>query len=210
MRKDKINQIDYNLENNLIFSNQENRACRIFKEQFDLINELHKEDRLKVLYLAILNAFYGINKKSSLNQFENQFENQNENAYISVSDSVSVSDIYNSLNNMSKSVLKLLLKTIECKSFSTNYGGKREGAGRKKTNKISESADMFKKPTIEDIKQYCEEKNKNINAIQFYNFYESKDWFVGKNKMKNWRAAINTWEQNQNDNHKLANIGGLF
>ena len=104
MAKDKINQIENKLEKNLIFSNQENSACRIFKEQFDIINNLSQEDKFKVLYLAVFSAFYASNKKSSLNQFDNQNENQFDYAYISVSDSVSVSDIYNSLNNMSRYV----------------------------------------------------------------------------------------------------------
>lgn len=53
----------------------------------------------------------------------------------------------------------------------------------------------FKKPTIEEIQDYCKERNNSINADAFYDFYESKNWYVGKNKMQNWKAAIRTWEQ---------------
>lgn len=53
----------------------------------------------------------------------------------------------------------------------------------------------FKKPTIEEIQDYCKERNNSINADTFYDFYESKNWYVGKNKMQNWKAAIRTWEQ---------------
>ena len=53
----------------------------------------------------------------------------------------------------------------------------------------------FVKPTIEEIKEYCSERNNGINANAFYDFYESKNWYVGKNKMKDWRACIRTWEQ---------------
>lgn len=53
----------------------------------------------------------------------------------------------------------------------------------------------WQKPSIEEIKAYCQERKNNINAEQFYDFYESKNWFVGKNKMKDWKACVRTWEQ---------------
>lgn len=53
----------------------------------------------------------------------------------------------------------------------------------------------FFKPTIEEIAEYCEERNNGINANTFYDFYESKDWYVGKNRMKDWKACVRTWEQ---------------
>lgn len=60
----------------------------------------------------------------------------------------------------------------------------------------------FKKPTIEEIQDYCKERNNSINADAFYDFYESKNWYVGKNKMQNWKAAIRTWEQRDNKTTK--------
>ena len=53
----------------------------------------------------------------------------------------------------------------------------------------------FKKPTIKEINDYCIERKNNIDAENFYYFYESKDWMIGKSKMKNWKAAIITWEK---------------
>ncbi len=58
----------------------------------------------------------------------------------------------------------------------------------------------FCKPTVEEIKVYCSERNNGINAQYFYDFYESKGWCIGKNKMKDWRACIRTWEKNKQDN----------
>lgn len=55
----------------------------------------------------------------------------------------------------------------------------------------------FIKPTIEEIQQYCLERHNGINAEAFYDFYESKNWYVGKNKMVNWKACVRTWEQRQ-------------
>ena len=57
----------------------------------------------------------------------------------------------------------------------------------------------FQKPTIEEIRQYCQEKGYNVDAEQFFNFYESKGWVVGKAPMKNWRAAVCTWNKREKE-----------
>ncbi len=57
----------------------------------------------------------------------------------------------------------------------------------------------FQKPTIEEIRQYCLEKGYNVDAEQFFNFYESKGWVVGKAPMKNWRAAVSTWNKREKE-----------
>ena len=65
----------------------------------------------------------------------------------------------------------------------------------------------FFKPTIDDVKLYCLERNNNIDAETFFDFYESKDWLVGKNKMKNWKASVRTWEKReQNKSQKMSKI----
>ena len=55
----------------------------------------------------------------------------------------------------------------------------------------------FEKPTLSEIEQYCIERNNNINAEQFYDYYESNGWKVGKNSMKDWKAAVRTWERSE-------------
>ena len=57
----------------------------------------------------------------------------------------------------------------------------------------------FQKPTIEEIRQYCLGKGYNVDAEQFFNFYESKGWVVGKSPMKNWRAAVSTWNKREKE-----------
>tara|TARA_R100000697_G_scaffold55649_2_gene68943 strand:+ start:511 stop:1125 length:615 start_codon:yes stop_codon:yes gene_type:complete len=53
----------------------------------------------------------------------------------------------------------------------------------------------FVKPSINDIMDYCQKRNNNICAETFFDFYESKDWLIGKSKMKCWRSAVRTWEK---------------
>jgi len=52
----------------------------------------------------------------------------------------------------------------------------------------------FTKPTVEQIAEYCAKRQNDIIAEEFFNFYESKGWMVGKSPMKNWQAAVRTWE----------------
>lgn len=51
----------------------------------------------------------------------------------------------------------------------------------------------FVPPTAEEVRQYCIENNYSLDAQRFVDFYECKGWMVGKNKMKNWKAAVRTW-----------------
>ena len=55
----------------------------------------------------------------------------------------------------------------------------------------------FVKPTVEEVKKYCIERNNCVNAEQFYDYYESNGWKVGKNAMKDWKACVRTWERNE-------------
>lgn len=55
----------------------------------------------------------------------------------------------------------------------------------------------FQKPTIEDIRVYCIVRKNRVDPVAFYNYYESNGWKVGKNPMKDWKAAVRTWESRE-------------
>ncbi|MDM1499080.1 DUF6291 domain-containing protein [Myroides odoratimimus] len=65
----------------------------------------------------------------------------------------------------------------------------------------------FSIPTIEEIQEYCFERNNQVNPEKFFDHYESNGWQVGKAKMKDWKAAIRTWEKN-NFNNQNQNQNG--
>lgn len=52
-------------------------------------------------------------------------------------------------------------------------------------------------PKVEDVARYCRERNNGVDAEQFCDFYECKGWYVGKNKMVDWQAAVRTWERSR-------------
>ena len=54
-------------------------------------------------------------------------------------------------------------------------------------------------PTLEEVKAYCQERGNYVDAQAFIDFYESKGWMIGKNKMKDWKAAVRTWERNKKE-----------
>lgn len=54
----------------------------------------------------------------------------------------------------------------------------------------------FTPPTVEEVQAYCRERNNHVDAARFVDFYRSKGWMIGKNRMKDWKAAIHTWEKN--------------
>ena len=60
-----------------------------------------------------------------------------------------------------------------------------------------EKSKRFSPPTLEQVKEYVEEKDLNIDPERFIDFYESKGWMIGKNKMKDWRAAARSWNRGQ-------------
>jgi len=121
-------------------------------------------------------------------------------------------------------ILECLIDKREFK----NWGGKRINSGKKKKklNQVEnhlENQDIFQvvdkdkdnnnninilninnnkfiKPSLDEVKQYCLERDKGIDAEKWYNHYTSNGWKVGKNPMKDWKAAVRTWEREKNNN----------
>ena len=56
----------------------------------------------------------------------------------------------------------------------------------------------FKKPDVFEVAAYCRERQNGVDAQAFVDFYESKGWMIGKNPMKDWKAAVRTWERQRN------------
>ena len=157
----------------------QNVACRLFKEQIQLINQLPEKERPLVLYLAINHCF---------NQFDfqndNQIENQNENAYVSVSVSESLSDI-------SKCVLELLKKNIVCKEFSNNYGGKRVNSGRPKSSKGMQLDTNSISNGIQEVSNSKDKDKDNSLILVNSNIREAMEkWLAYKKEKKQKYTAI--------------------
>lgn len=71
---------------------------------------------------------------------------------------------------------------------------------RETRNDIREASDNtraknFAPPSVEEVAAYCKERQNGIDARRFVSYYEARGWMLGKNKMKDWRAAVRTWER---------------
>lgn len=99
-------------------------------------------------------------------------------------------------------------KALHCNADVTQMkqlcnGEKEKEKEKEKDREIDGSASTttkrkrFEKPTLSEIKQYCIDRNNNVNAEQFFDYYESNGWKVGKNSMKDWKAAVRTWERSE-------------
>ena len=70
--------------------------------------------------------------------------------------------------------------------------------GKDRLGKVSiEDSRRFTPPSVEKVKTYCEERRNGIDPQSFIDFYESKGWMVGSNHMKDWKAAVRTWESHE-------------
>lgn len=72
----------------------------------------------------------------------------------------------------------------------------KEGNIKKEDTNVSEKK-VFKPPTVDEVRAYCLERNNQIDAQSFVDFYTSKGWMIGKNRMKDWKAAVRTWERSR-------------
>ena len=83
--------------------------------------------------------------------------------------------------------------------LTTTIEEKKEIKNIKKDNDKSLSKKSFRPPSVDEVREYCLERGNGIDAQAFVDFYESKGWMVGNNRMKDWKAAIRTWERRKKD-----------
>lgn len=62
----------------------------------------------------------------------------------------------------------------------------------------------FRKPTLEEVTAYCAERKNGIDPQRFIDYYESNGWMVGRTHMKDWKAAVRTWEAKEKQQKQIA------
>lgn len=73
----------------------------------------------------------------------------------------------------------------------------KEESRKKKVESRKEIYRRFTPPSVEQVREYVAEKGYKVDPESFVDFYESKGWMVGKNKMKDWKASVRTWARSQ-------------
>lgn len=88
-------------------------------------------------------------------------------------------------------------RTSKPKNISSSYDSHMENENEiVNENKTVVKNAKFLPPTIDQIIEYCNERQNDVDPTKWYNFYSAKGWMIGKNKMKDWKAAVRTWEKN--------------
>ncbi len=87
----------------------------------------------------------------------------------------------NHTNENSKAIPEITTETTTKTTYKDNSG---------------KSASRFQPPTVEEVRAYCIERRNSVDAERFVDYYTANGWMIGKSKMKDWKAAVRTWERN--------------
>ena len=100
-----------------------------------------------------------------------------------------------SASNSEKAESNLLSE--KSKHQDQEYNQDQEHEHEIKETDAKASAKKFQKPTVDEVRAYCEERHNFVDPDAFVDFYESKEWKVGDQPMKDWKAAVRTWERSE-------------
>ena len=73
----------------------------------------------------------------------------------------------------------------------------KERIGKDRLNNTGSKRPRFSTPTIDDVRSYCQERGNTVDPDRFVDFYAAKGWKIGKDTMKDWKAAVRTWERRE-------------
>ena len=110
----------------------------------------------------------------------------------------------------------LQLRDESVTSPSTQDRLGKERVGKERIGEDIEGAEAptrskrFAPPTVDEVRDYCFERGNSVDPQRFVDYYTSNGWMVGKNKMKDWKAAVRTWEQKENTKPAGRKNGNVF
>lgn len=70
------------------------------------------------------------------------------------------------------------------------------------TDTVSDTGSVNKHPTLYEVKEYCSERGNKVDPERWFDYYTSNGWKVGKNPMRDWKAAVRTWERGEAQTYK--------
>lgn len=151
-----------------------------------LMEKKYIKDRGNYTYFRIIPEVYRILITSNVEQNDEEGIYENIQGYLSNN----TRGIYENIQGVSTK--------IDNKDSSNIYSNNNTiyNMGRRNKKPENQKREVFNKPTLEEIKEYCLERKNNVDPQAFIDHYDSNGWHVGKMPMKNWRAAIRTWEHN--------------
>lgn len=113
---------------------------------------------------------------------------------------VSFTCIYGGNNvgeNEVQNVEEIVGESVTIYKLNKDKTNKKKDTNVSKEKPASAANNRFVPPTLEEVQAYCQERGNKVDAEQFVDFYTTKNWILGKNKMQNWKACVRTWERNE-------------
>lgn len=193
------------MKNNVLF----------FKDWYEAIREFSEEERLRAYDAIMQYAFEGVVPtdkfikaatalmRTSIDRDTSKYEE------VSRKRAEAVSKRWQAYKSMQQHTNRTNATTSTDKDKGTDNGKEKEMdseptiVGDKEKEKTSNEVKKkvastqvrrFVKPTPSEVQAYCDERGNGISGEAFCNFYESKGWLIGKSPMKDWKAAVRTWE----------------
>lgn len=99
-------------------------------------------------------------------------------------------------NNARNKLLAVATQALTPDGSQSSVLGSRFSVKDEKIKIVRAARTPFTKPALEEVQAYCRERKNAVDPTRFLDHYESNGWKVGRNAMKDWRAAIRTWERN--------------
>ena len=88
-------------------------------------------------------------------------------------------------------------KEKEKEKENSVYGACAPTHAAEQQNEVCKKPSRFSPPTVQDVADYCRERGNQVDAQRFVDYYTANGWRVGKNPMKDWKAAVRTWEKQE-------------
>ena len=146
---------------------------------------LYETDGKPYLYLPTWNDHQNVRAKRS--KYPEPVSNMNTSAY--------------KCNHVNANVPVIQSNPIQSESLSESVSvseSEYEVQDVPDTNVGNTRSKRFVPPTVDEVRAYCQERGNCVNPQRFVDYYSSNGWMVGKTKMKDWKAAVRTWEQRGN------------
>ena len=144
---------------------------------------------------TIIKALKSLLENGLIIQQENEINSHKCYSVTEIQGKESLPEEVKNLNFQGKESLPHIINNNK---YNNKYNNKRE---RGKESPLADKPPRFRfiPPTVEEVEKYCAERKNGINAEAFIDFYSAKGWKVGKNEMKDWKAAVRTWEHRESN-----------
>ena len=101
---------------------------------------------------------------------------------------------------------------IGCKHLQASAVPETEGEKRQSREETETTGNnkKFTKPSADEVVKYAKSIDYSLDGNKFVDYYESKGWMIGKNKMRSWKAAVRTWKRNNKTEPKVKTPGNYI